>query len=198
MSTQYTAGQYLIDRLKELGIGHVFGVPGDFGFPFLDQIEDDPDIAWAGNCNEVNAAYAADAYARLQGIAAVAGAAGIIDTLGASGVAGAYAEHVPLVLISFYPSAEERARRKPALISPRNRHPLRPRRRLGPVGRPLDGRGGPARDRDTRLPRRHAWRGPGPVLGEQVDDHRRLRDRVERRVLRLPVGAAEEGEVTPA
>lgn len=111
MSTQYTAGQYLIDRLKELGIGHVFGVPGDFGFPFLDRIEDDPDIAWAGNCNEVNAAYAADAYARVQGIAAIAGAAGIIDTLGACGVAGAYAEHVPLVLISLYPSTEERARR---------------------------------------------------------------------------------------
>src|ERR1700752_3632210 len=111
MSTQYTAGQYLIDRLKELGIGHVFGVPGDFGFPFLDRIEDDPDIAWVGNCNEVNAAYAADAYARLQGIAALTGAAGIIETLGASGVAGAYAEHVPLVLISLYPSTEELAHR---------------------------------------------------------------------------------------
>ena len=47
MSTQYTAGQYLLDRLKELGAGHMFGVPGDYGFPFLDQIDGDPDIAEA-------------------------------------------------------------------------------------------------------------------------------------------------------
>ncbi len=35
---------------------------------------------------------------------------------------------------------------------------LLPRRRLGHVGGPLDGRGEPARDRDPRLSRRHPWR----------------------------------------
>lgn len=39
MLTQYTVGSYLLDRLKELGIRHIFGVPGDYGFPFLDRIE---------------------------------------------------------------------------------------------------------------------------------------------------------------
>lgn len=107
MSTQYTTGQYLIDRLKELGAGHMFGVPGDYGFPFLDQIDADPDITWVGNCNEMNAAYAADAYARVRGIGVLTGACGVVDMLGASGVASAYAEHVPLVLISNYPSTEE-------------------------------------------------------------------------------------------
>jgi hypothetical protein len=48
----------------------MFGVPGDYGFAFLDQIDADPDIAWVGNCNEMNAAYAADAYARVRGIGA--------------------------------------------------------------------------------------------------------------------------------
>jgi hypothetical protein len=64
----YTAAQYLLDRLKDLGAGHMFGVPGDYGFPFLDQVDADPDIVWVGNCNEVNAAYAADAYARVRGM----------------------------------------------------------------------------------------------------------------------------------
>ena len=33
-----TVGDYLLTRLEELGIKHVFGVPGDYNLSFLDQI----------------------------------------------------------------------------------------------------------------------------------------------------------------
>ncbi|MBF6056185.1 hypothetical protein GO002_30630 [Streptomyces eurocidicus] len=46
-------------RLAELGIEHVFGVPGDFNLGFLDQITEAPGITWIGNSNELNAGYAA-------------------------------------------------------------------------------------------------------------------------------------------
>lgn len=108
MSEKYTAGNYLIDRLKEVGIEHVFGVPGDYGFPFMDRIENDPGIAWIGACNELNAAYAADGYARVLGIAAVTGACGVLEMGVAGGIAGAYADEVPLLVISCFP--EEAAR----------------------------------------------------------------------------------------
>jgi TPP-dependent 2-oxoacid decarboxylase len=50
------------------GRERLLGACADFGFPFLDQVDADPEIAWVGNCNEMNAAYAADAYARVRGM----------------------------------------------------------------------------------------------------------------------------------
>ena len=58
-------------RLKELGCDHMFGIPGDFILPFFDQILAS-DLQLVGPCNEMNGAYAADAYARLKGIGAMA------------------------------------------------------------------------------------------------------------------------------
>ena len=34
--TGYTVGDYLLDRLVELGVTDVFGVPGDYQLEFLD------------------------------------------------------------------------------------------------------------------------------------------------------------------
>ena len=31
---------YALDRLADLGIGHVFGVPGDYSFPINDAVEE--------------------------------------------------------------------------------------------------------------------------------------------------------------
>ncbi|GAA4999349.1 thiamine pyrophosphate-binding protein [Actinopolymorpha pittospori] len=64
-------GDYLLSRLREVGIRHVLGVPGDYQLEFLDQIEAMDGIEWVGNCNELNAAHAADGYSRLNGIAAL-------------------------------------------------------------------------------------------------------------------------------
>lgn len=72
MSAPCTAESYLLNRLKELDIRHMLEAPGDSSFPFLNRIEADRDVAWVGNCNELNASYAADAYARCHGIAAMA------------------------------------------------------------------------------------------------------------------------------
>ncbi len=55
---------YALDRLADLGIGHVFGVPGDYAFPLNDAVEVHPRLKWVPSANELNAAYAADGYAR--------------------------------------------------------------------------------------------------------------------------------------
>jgi len=111
MTTSYTVASYLIDRLKEVGVDHVFGVPGDYAFPWLDAIEAVPAIKWVGVCNELNAAYAADGYARVRGMSAVTGSCGVLEMGACGGVAGAFAEEVPLLVISCFPSADEMARR---------------------------------------------------------------------------------------
>ena len=105
--TPYTVSDYLVQRLQDIGIGHAFGVPGDYTLDFLDRLVHSP-IAWVGNCNELNAGYAADGYARLQGagLAVVTYAVGGFSILNA--VAGAYAEHVPLVVISGAPAMTRR------------------------------------------------------------------------------------------
>jgi len=111
MTISYTVASYMIDRLKEVGVEHVFGVPGDYAFPLLDEIETDPAIKWIGVCSELNAAYAADGYARVRGISAVTGSCGVLEMGAGGGVAGAFAEEVPMVVISGFPSTDDMARR---------------------------------------------------------------------------------------
>ena len=121
MSEKYTVSSYLIDRLQEVGVEHVFGVPGDYGFPFMDQIEDAEGITWVGACNELNATYAADGYARTRGLAAVTGSCGVLEMGGAGGIAGAWDEQVPILVIAGFPSAEQVARGAPVHHSLRGR-----------------------------------------------------------------------------
>ncbi|WP_313484272.1 alpha-keto acid decarboxylase family protein [Acinetobacter variabilis] len=96
-------GQYLNQRLQELGIQYIFGVPGDFNLSYLEQIEIDPKLEFIGNCNELNAAYAADGYARLHGVGALLTTYGVGDLSAINGIAGAYAEQVAMVHISGIP-----------------------------------------------------------------------------------------------
>ncbi len=103
--TTCTVGGYLLDRLKELGVRHLFGVPGDYVLGFNAQIEARPDVAWVANCNELNAAYAAEGYARANGVGAFVVTAGVGDLGAASGVCGALAEHSSVVVISGVPGA---------------------------------------------------------------------------------------------
>ncbi|WP_433567171.1 alpha-keto acid decarboxylase family protein [Nocardia sp. CA-151230] len=94
-----TIGDFLIRRLAEAGIGHLFGVPGDYNLELLQQLEDHSAVRWVGNCSELNASYAADGYARLKGMGAllVTNAVGAMSAI--NGVAGSYAEHVPVICI---------------------------------------------------------------------------------------------------
>lgn len=96
-------GDFLNLRLKQMGIQHLFGVPGDFNLSYLEQVEADAKLEFIGNCNELNAAYAADGYARINGFAALTTTYGVGDLSAINGIAGAYAENVPVVHISGIP-----------------------------------------------------------------------------------------------
>ena len=103
-SAPLTVVEYVLSRLKSVGISEVFGVAGDFTFPLLDAVIRDPAMRWVGCCNELNAAYAADGYARIKNIGAVCTTYGVGELSAISGVAGAYAEHVPLFHLTGMPS----------------------------------------------------------------------------------------------
>ncbi len=98
-----TIGELLLARLSDMGIGHIFGVPGDFNLQFLEQVSSSRDLEFIGTCNELNAAYAADGYARLNGVGALLTTYGVGELSAICGVAGACAEHVPVVCITGAP-----------------------------------------------------------------------------------------------
>src|SRR5208283_1700782 len=91
-----TVIQHVLVRLKDIGITDVFGVPGDYSFPVNDVICNDPAMRWIGCCNEQNAAYAADGYARIKGVGALCTSFGVGELSALNGIAGAFAEHLPL------------------------------------------------------------------------------------------------------
>ena len=108
----YTVGDYLLDRLAELGVSEIFGVPGDYNLEFLDHIVAHPAIRWVGNANELNAGYAADGYGRLRGMSAVVTTFGVGELSAANAIAGSYAEQVPVVHIVGGPSKDAQATRR--------------------------------------------------------------------------------------
>jgi indolepyruvate decarboxylase len=109
---EYTVGDYLLDRLAELGVTELFGVPGDFNLEFLDHVLAHREVRWVGGANELNAGYTADGYGRLRGIAALATTFGVGELSAANAIAGSYAEHVPVVHIVGAPSKDAQAARR--------------------------------------------------------------------------------------
>ena len=81
----------------------VHGVPGDYNLVALDYL-DKAGLRWVGNCNELNAGYAADGYARVNGMAALVTTFGVGELSALNAVAGAYSEFVPIVHIVGYPT----------------------------------------------------------------------------------------------
>ncbi|GAA5929418.1 hypothetical protein JCM3775_002336 [Rhodotorula graminis] len=126
MSATTTLSQYLLDRLHQLGVNTIFGVPGDFTLSLNDVIEADPRIMWTGCCNELNASYAADGYARVKqaqlnrtpdpqtgkiaggvrGMAAIVSTFGVGELSCVNGIAGSYAERIPVLSIVGAPSTK--------------------------------------------------------------------------------------------
>ncbi|KAI1160637.1 thiamine diphosphate-binding protein [Nemania serpens] len=90
--------EYLFTRLRQLGIGAVHGVPGDFNLTLLDYVEP-AGLQWVGNANELNAGYAADGYARIKGIGALVTTFGVGELSAINAIAGAYAERAAVVHI---------------------------------------------------------------------------------------------------
>ncbi|MEU9207282.1 thiamine pyrophosphate-dependent enzyme [Streptomyces sp. NPDC048415] len=107
MAERCTVGQYLIDRLHQLGLDHLFAIAGDYSIEWLNRYVAPSGVELIEEVNEVNAGYAADGYARLKGIGAlcVTYSAGALCAVNA--VAGAYVEKVPLVLINGTPSIKK-------------------------------------------------------------------------------------------
>lgn len=97
MSKSYKVADYLLDRLAQIGIRHFFGVPGDYNLQFLDHVIDHPQITWVGCANELNAAYAADGYARCKPAAALLTTFGVGELSAVNGIAGSYAEYLPVI-----------------------------------------------------------------------------------------------------
>ncbi len=111
--TPYTIADYLFDRVHEAGATDIFGVPGDFNLPFLDNIIASDKLNWIGNTNELNAGYAADGYARERGFAAFITTFGVGELSAVNAIAGSYAEYAPVLHIVGAPNlALQNSKRK--------------------------------------------------------------------------------------
>ena len=104
-SSRPTVANYAIQRLADLGIRHAFGVPGDFSFPIDDAILHCPTLAWVASSNELNAAYAADGYARAYGAAILTTTYGVGELSAINGVMGAKAERLAVFHLVGAPSS---------------------------------------------------------------------------------------------
>lgn len=104
---EMTIGGYLIRRLQDYQLGHVFGIPGDFVLQFYGMLEESP-IRVIGCTREDNAGYAADAYARVHGLGAVCVTYCVGGLSLCNSIAGAFAEKSPIIVISGAPGVAER------------------------------------------------------------------------------------------
>lgn len=106
-NAEQTIGGYLIQRLQDYGIEHVFGIPGDFVLQFYAMLENSP-VQVVGCTREDNAGFAADGYARVHGMGAVCVTFSVGGLSMCNSIAGAYAEKSPVVVISGAPGVDER------------------------------------------------------------------------------------------
>lgn len=100
--------RFLIERLENAGVRHVFTVPGDYVLEFVKELWDSQKIKVINNTDENHSGFAADGYARVNGIGCVV----VTYSVGASKVINAvqcaYAERSPLIVISGAPGTNER------------------------------------------------------------------------------------------
>ncbi len=98
-------GNLMVEIIKKLNAYDIFGVPGDYNLRFLDFIVEDKELNWVGNCNELNASYAADGYAREKGIGVLVTTLGVGELSAANAIAGSYAHNIPILHIVGYPNS---------------------------------------------------------------------------------------------
>lgn len=103
-----TVANYLIERLMQCGLEHMFAVPGDYASPFLEVVDATPGIERVANINELGSGYAADGYARFKGIGAACVQYGVGTFSLLNCTAGSFVERVPVVVISASPKASDR------------------------------------------------------------------------------------------
>ena len=129
MPTNTTVSSYIITRLKQAGIEHVFAVPGDYASPFLITLDSTPGIKRIPNINELGVGYAADGYARFKGAGAACVQYGVGSFSMLNCAAGSWVERVPVAVISASPATKDRHPRahRGNTLSPQHRRlPGRP------------------------------------------------------------------------
>ena len=103
-----TVGEYLIDKLYDYGVRHIFGVPGDYILGFYEQLSKSKKVKIINTCDEQGAGFAADAYARINGIGVVCITYCVGGLKVVNSTAQAYAEESPLIILSGAPGINER------------------------------------------------------------------------------------------
>ena len=102
--SQPPVAEYVLQRIAQLGIDKIFGVPGDYAFSIDDAVENVPGLEWVGCANELNAAYAADGYARIRGAATLTTTYGVGELSALNGVMGSRAHRLPVFHLVGMPS----------------------------------------------------------------------------------------------
>lgn len=102
-----TVADFLIGRLENLGLKHCFGIPGDYCLDFYDKLWKS-NIKVINNTDENHAGFAADAYARINGIGAVCVTYNVGSLKITNAIACAYAERSPVIVLCGSPGIVER------------------------------------------------------------------------------------------
>ncbi|QDH13558.1 alpha-keto acid decarboxylase family protein [Formicincola oecophyllae] len=104
----FTVGEYLAERLVQIGLKDHFAVAGDYNLVLLDQLLKNKHWNQIYDCNELNCGFAAEGYARSHGAAmcVVTYSVGAISAMN-SALGGSYAEHLPVLLVSGCPNSND-------------------------------------------------------------------------------------------
>lgn len=103
-----SVAEFLVERLENLGVGHVFGVVRDKSNPFVDGVNCSSKINFVSSVDENGAGFCADTYARVRGVGCVSANynAGALKLCNA--IAGAYSERSPVMVVSISTPAKNR------------------------------------------------------------------------------------------
>lgn len=107
----FTVGDYLAERLAQIGIRHHFIVPGDYNLILLDKLDAHPLLTEIGCANELNCSLAAEGYARAKGAAACVVTYSVGAFSAFNGIGSAYAENLPVIFVSGAPNTNDVGRR---------------------------------------------------------------------------------------
>ena len=107
MSGTCSIGSYLATRLEQIGLKHHFALPGDYNLLLLDQLLLNKNIHQVYCCNELNCSFAAEGYARAHGVSACVVTYSVGTLSAFNGIAGAYAEDLPVIFISGSPNTND-------------------------------------------------------------------------------------------
>jgi indolepyruvate decarboxylase len=99
---------FLIERLENVGLKHIFCVPGDYILHLLKELSGSKKIQLINNTDESHSGFAADAYARVNGVGCVCTTYNVGTLKLCNAIAGAYAEKSPVIVISGSPGIKER------------------------------------------------------------------------------------------